>query len=234
MAKLLDKPLQEYRRAMLFSSLLLLMTVIPPLVFFIKSKISQPVYDYRHFIFTIPYMAMGAGYLVSVFFVRLRSWMRGVILASTVIFLILIQNYFNILGKLYLGPHFKAEYRQTVAALVNDHNLEPTEAALIIANSQFFNHYLERSQLGRNADSILMNTQQLAVLNAQIEMQRPTRLYFLETPESHDRSMVSSLDVELAKVYQPVCRMRFVYAQLIKFNTTKTNEVSWDALPTCN
>jgi len=154
-----------------------------------------------------------------------------------VVFLILIQNYNNILGKLYSGPHFKGEYRQSVELLIKDlnHNASTTSTmpAMIIANSDFYNHYLQRLMNGRVADYLLTDTQQLPVLDAMIKEQKPTLVYFLEIPEVRGNGMISILDIELAKNYSPLCRTRFVYGQVIKFSAVDFKQVDWQQLPSC-
>jgi len=226
-------PEPEVVRILQFSSLILLMTAIPPIIFFIKSKISQPVYDYRHFIYTMPFMAMAAGFMVSLFFMRFRRWIGNTILVLIVVFIIAIQNLSNMFGKLYTGPHGKSEYRQTVSILLNDQRIgEPSTA--IIANIYFFNHYLQRFLAGRTADFIVMDIPQANAASEQMNAKKVETIYFLETPDRSGNGMISMLDMELAKRYQPLCRTHFVYAQIIKFSKDAPKEVNWDHLPDCN
>jgi 4-amino-4-deoxy-L-arabinose transferase-like glycosyltransferase len=219
--------------ALEFSACALFMIVVPVMIFFLKSRVSQPVYDYRHFVYAFPLLALPTGFLLSMPLFQLKEGKRIFALSLLVILLLLTQNYYNILGKLYTGPHFKAEYRQTMDILLRNQTNAPAPV-FILANSPFFNHYLERNDHGQAANTLIMSEADSGRVIKAITDHRSATLYFLEVPETRNRDMISSLDIALAKQYTPLCRTRFVYAQVIRFDTRNSTAIDWNALPTCN
>jgi len=225
----------EVAKALQFSFVVLLMAVMPVLVFFIKSRISQPVYDSRHFIYVIPLMAMVAGYFISLCLFRAATPLRQVILALIILALMVSQSYCNVMTHLYTGQHLKPEYREAVQVLAQD-TKNPTADIFIVGNSEFFNHYLQRSLAGRTTDYLFVDVQQMPELNGLITTRKPAALYFLETPETGGYEMISSLDKTLAEFYRPVCRTAFHFAQVIKFDAqlVPSTPLNWNQLPVCN
>jgi len=209
--------------------------VMPVMVFFIKSRISQPAYDTRHFIYTIPLLSVAAGFVLSLCFSRLRGQAKNRALNLVVMLIIAIQIHFNMTSKLYTGQHLKPEYRESVQTVMRDTN-GTISHILVIANSDFFNHYLQRSLNGKSADYLFTDVSQISSLNALIKTEKPSALYFLETPETGGYEMISSLDKALAQFYRPVCRTGFRYAQTIKFSAelAPSPSVDWNQLPVCN
>ena len=216
-----------------FSSLLLLMIVLPVMVFFIKSRISQPVSDYRHFIFALPLLAMPAGCMLSLLFINFRNWIRNTLLVFAVILILVTQNLANVLGKLYVGPHLKPEYRQSVEALIINRGASDSDLSLIAANSHFYNHYLRRLLNGRSIDVVLGERSDLSTLASMLDNTHTGSFYFLELPQDGKREMITNMDIELAKIYQPVCRTHYLYSQLIKFDVHHRGDVDWEQLPDC-
>ncbi len=234
LAKKLGMASQEFTNLLSFSSLLLLAIVIPVMIFFIKSQISMPIYDYRHFIYTIPLMAIATGGLITLFLTNFRKNIADALLAVMVVAIIVNQNYSNIVEKLYLSHHFKPEYRQLVEVMTLNQARDPDPSFFIIINSDYFNHYLRRALDGRASDYLLSGTHQLNALDELVKNKNPDSIYFLEIPINDGHGMISNLDARLAENYHVICRVHYVYGQIIKYNKGKQFNGNWDQIPDCN
>jgi 4-amino-4-deoxy-L-arabinose transferase-like glycosyltransferase len=220
--------------ALAFSACALFMIVVPVMIFFLKSRVSQPVYDYRHFVYTFTLLALPTGFLLSLPLFQLEAGKRMLVLSLLVMMLLLTQNYYNILGKLYTGPHFKAEYRQSVDLLVSFHRKYPQEQPLIASNSVFYNHYLERNFSGHTADYLLASPSQMDDLMAFVDKAHHEVIYLLESPERGGNGMISLLDMAMAKRFTPQCRTHFIYTQVIRFIAVPPpDDIDWDQVPDC-
>jgi hypothetical protein len=221
----------------IFILYLMALMILPVLLFFIKSNISQPVYNSRHFLYLAPMLALYIGRIVSlpVLFSPLR--VQPFLLVALIGTIIIYQNQSNIKSGLYSKSVYKEDYRGGVEVIVEDKLFRRAANTAIISTSPFFNHYLKRFLHGQASDMLYTTADQAASVKAYLDEQGIEQFYYLGGADQ----IVTKVDdiagnerlIALAKHYQPVCRSKLHRVHVIKFRGPAKGDIDYSTLPLC-
>jgi uncharacterized membrane protein len=223
----------------IFISCILAMVVLPVVVFYIKSIFSQDAYNHRHFLYAIPLMALLTGFYFDLLTRKFSTPGQSRIFIATLSLLVLYQLAANNGRALYTANHFKQEFRETAQVVANDLTRIQSPGkndVLIVSNTVFFDHYLNRfTKTQRKSDFIYEWDKKITALSALITSRHISEFYYLEAPIIPGaNNMITAEDIALMDNYQPLCRTRFKRAQVFKFAVnTKQPGTAVSDLPDC-
>jgi len=215
---------------------LIFLIIVPVAFFYIKSDISQPVYNSRHFIYIIPLALFLIAYLFSLLIFLLPSKIQPFFLACLLGLIIIYQNYFNISHGLYSKDVNFEDYRGAVQVIASDIKFRQQESKAIISSTPFFDHYLKRLN-GVSSDFIFSDADQIDMVKTYLEERQIKQFYYLGATDLYvmrinDVERDGRL-MELTKYYHPVCRSKLHRAHVVKFIGLAAGEIDYSALPLC-
>jgi len=224
-----DKRSTEYN--FIFIACLLFMIFAPVMTFYIKSVISQPAYNDRHFLYAIPLAALLCGHFLSSLFVTKNPRTRENLLVILVLSILVYQHHINIKSKLFTSPHRKEQYREAVNYLANDVEFLYTPGSILISNSPFFNHYIRQYSDDVKVHYYYDRTEKMSEMQEFFKDNTVRQFYMLEITGAE--GINSDLFLSLIDNFYPDCRSALYNTQVAKFSLQPTSFSSWEELPEC-
>lgn len=168
-----------WRRQPWMAVILLLLTVLPVMIFFIKSQFSMPVYNTRSFTPAIPLVALAAAWALTRWVAAVPGRYGQAAWVGVLLLVCLVQWTGNLKHQLYTGGRFKQHYRQAVALVFRDPAVAQATQLPLLLDHDFFNHYIEQYPPYQRSDLQFAEPEQLPMLEQQLAERAITHFYFL-------------------------------------------------------
>lgn len=168
-----------WRRQPWMAVILLLLTVLPVMIFFIKSQFSMPVYNTRSFTPAIPLVALAAAWALTRWVAAVPGRYGQATFVGMLVLVCLVQWTGNLKHQLYTGGRFKQHYRQAVERVFRDPAVAQAAQLPLVLDHDFFNHYIEQYPPYQRSDLKFAEPGELPVLEQQLAERGITRFYFL-------------------------------------------------------
>lgn len=209
----------EDRRAARILLVIGLVCVIPVAAFYIKSRMSEPAFNQRHFIYLIPLLSLLAAYPVGWLLGRLPSvkasqWLLCLLVALLVPVQVIQNNHPKL--RLY-NNNSRTQLREAVSLIGNNTYL-PRKTA-IVASHNFFDHYLRRQGIRGAANFYYLYEKHLPALKKYLATRGYENFYFLEIVVN-DSWQKSPLMNSLEQEYTVLCTSHFDWVDVSRFSTT--------------
>lgn len=221
----------QKRKSLVVLAMMWMAALLPLAMFFIKSLLSQPVYNERHFIYCIPFLALAGGFWMAWLLDCCPARYRAGALVVCISIILAYQGITNKNRSLYRLGFFKAEYRQSVEFVRQDHQFWQQEKPAILANTRFFDHYLALPGLEKPASSFHYEAHRSAEeAVAYIEANNAREFYLLEAGVL---DAMTPQNQALSARFQPLCRKQFDRVQVIRYGVRSAQPVDLMTLPVC-
>lgn len=205
--------------------LLLVLSLLPMAMFYLKSHWGRSAYTIRHFIYLIPVLSLVTARFIERF-VTWRRWRESRALVFHMAIIVPLFVSLNVSmslkegGKLY-NDISKIEYRESVETILLDEEFMAQPKRHVFISNKFFDHYLMRFGVRGKPARFFHNDQPQKIdeYRDMISKQGVGDFYYLEVFMNVDTGAPSPLLRELQKHYYTVCVTQFVWVQVVKFST---------------
>ena len=232
-AKLKNNTLAESQRVLL---LLLLLSLIPLLAFYIKSHLGASAYTIRHFTYLIPVFALVCAWSMNLL-LGWQNWQQagavwflvsGIALISI---MLNVSNYFKVGARLY-NISSKIEYRQAVETIMLDKIFMQNKPRHVFISNNFFDHYLKFLDVKEGSTELFYQDtpERFPEYEKLIREKVAADFYYLEVFQDVSTGGPSPVLQYLYSRYYTVCVKQFVWVQVVKFSTRlppEQNQVVW-------
>ena len=192
--------------------LLFILLAFPPLVFFLKSQVSQPVFVDRYLIASLPAAILLTAIPVAMVFEKIvpRRLYLVCILLSSIAFGYW-QFYINSLHGLYVGMN-KQPFREATSILRDDLQLK-NERFVIFSTHPHVRHYLQQMGVLQRADLVLYDPITLSRIETYLSAHPVDYFYVFEV--APDPSVLPAINER----YHNTCTSRMPWIYLGKYET---------------
>lgn len=226
------------KERLVFILYLMALIILPLVLFFVKSRLSQPVYNSRHFLYIAPMVSLYIGRIASLPILFSPKRIQPFLLVALIGLIIIYQSYSNITSGLYSKRVHKEDYRGGVDIVVADKNFRRAENTAVISTTQFWDHYLKRFLHGQSSTLIFTRASQVEMVRDYLDEHKIRQFYYLGATDQ----IVTRVDdvagderlMALTKYYHPVCRSKLHRVHIIKFvGPARREAVDYSLLPLC-
>lgn len=205
--------------------LLLLMSIMPVVAFYLKSHIGTSAYTIRHFSYLMPVFALVSAWSLALL-IRWLSLSQSVAvwfivgIISLVSIMLNVSSQLKIGGKLY-SDFSKIEYRQAVETILLDKEFMQNKPRHVFISNKFFDHYIRFFDIKtRPAVYFHQNdVEKFPEYEKFISEKGVTDFYYLGIFQDVSKGEPSPVLRHLYTRYFTVCVTQFVWVQVVKFST---------------
>jgi len=206
-----------------------MMLLGPMLVFYVKSKFSQPIFVDRYFMCSLPAAiilpAVFYGWLIDKFILKK---LRELSLAFFCAVFIYIQLNIDIVEGLY-GETKKMQAREAVISVAIDADFNKLNSGAIFYSSYFLSHYFYALSFLGLKSPVYIEGDLISGVNEHVEADRLSQFYFVGGIDSRESS---ALDAFRSK-YTVLCESHLVNVDVVKFAVSDNSQLAKVNAPSC-